>query len=86
METSTNLNQLKKIISDVVGIEEIEISPESHFINDLGCDSLLLSELIMKIEDHFEIRIPDQEVQNLKTVRQVTEYLQNQNNNPEITN
>ena len=75
MEKSKIFNKLKGVIADVIGLEEGEVKPESHFINDLGCDSILLSELIMTIEDKFGFRITDQDAAKLRTVNDVVEYI-----------
>ena len=49
---------------------------ESDIINDLGADSLDVVEMLMSIEDEFEIEIPDEKIETLKTVGQVVEYIQ----------
>ena len=60
---------------DTMGLGKEEVKMESHFIEDLGCDSMLLSELIMLIEDEFDLKIPDQEAEKLKTIAQVVDYI-----------
>ena len=66
-----------KLISDATGVEVEKIKPESSFVEDLNCDSLDIVELIMKIEDEFDIEVPEQEAESLKKVSDVIGYLEN---------
>ena len=75
METVEILTRLSKVIVDTIGLSPSEITPQSHFINDLGVDSLMLSELIMLFEDEFGIRISDQDAANIRTVQQAVDYI-----------
>lgn len=67
--------KVKAIIADKLSIEEDEITMESSFIEDLGADSLDIVELIMALEDEFELEIPDEEAENISTVADVVEYI-----------
>lgn len=67
--------KVKAIIADKLSIEEDEIAMESSFIEDLGADSLDIVELIMALEDEFELEIPDEEAENITTVADVVEYI-----------
>lgn len=67
--------KVKAIIADKLSIEEDEITMESSFIEDLGADSLDIVELIMALEDEFELEIPDEEAENITTVADVVEYI-----------
>lgn len=58
-----------------MGLDEEEISIDSHYKNDLGCDSLLLSELIMSIEDLFGLIISDADAESLETVGGAVDYI-----------
>jgi acyl carrier protein len=68
--------QVKKIIVDVLTVEEDKVTPEARFREDLGADSLDLVELIMAFEDTFGGRISDEDVRTLATVGNAVEYLQ----------
>ncbi len=68
--------QVKKIIVDVLTVEEDKVMPEARFREDLGADSLDLVELIMAFEDTFGGRISDEDVRTLATVGNAVEYLQ----------
>ncbi len=67
--------KIQKIISEQLGIDSNEIKLESSFIDDLGADSLDIVELIMALETEFDIEIPDEEAEKVKTVGDVVEYI-----------
>ncbi|ADK14350.1 MULTISPECIES: acyl carrier protein [Clostridium] len=67
--------KIQKIISEQLGIGSDEIKMESSFIDDLGADSLDIVELIMALETEFDIEIPDEEAEKVKTVGDVVEYI-----------
>jgi acyl carrier protein len=74
--TATNIEaKVKSIIADQLGVSEEEIKPESSFIEDLGADSLDLVELVMSMEEEFEIEIPEDQSENIKTVSDVINYI-----------
>jgi acyl carrier protein len=68
-------NKVKSIIADQLGVGEDEIKPESSFIEDLGADSLDIVELVMAMEEEFEVEIPDEEAENIKTVGDAINYI-----------
>ncbi|MFI5028748.1 MAG: acyl carrier protein, partial [Solirubrobacterales bacterium] len=59
--------KVKSIIAEQLGVGEDEIKPESSFIEDLGADSLDIVELVMAMEEEFEVEIPDEEAENIKS-------------------
>ena len=67
--------KVKNIIADQLGVGEDEIKPESSFIEDLGADSLDIVELVMAMEEEFEVEIPDEEAENIKTVGDAINYI-----------
>ena len=69
------LNQLKAIVVDKLGVEEAAITPEANFIDDLNADSLDLVELIMSLEETFNIEIPDEDAEKIQTVGDAMAYL-----------
>jgi acyl carrier protein len=75
MTTSTIESKIKGIIADQLGVGEEEIKPESSFIEDLGADSLDIVELVMAMEEEFEVEIPDEEAENIKTVGDAINYV-----------
>jgi acyl carrier protein len=75
MATSPIETKVKSIIADQLGVGEDEIKPESSFIEDLGADSLDIVELVMAMEEEFEVEIPDEEAENIKTVGDAINYI-----------
>jgi acyl carrier protein len=74
--TTANIEQkVKNIIADQLGVGEDEIKPGSSFIEDLGADSLDIVELVMAMEEEFEVEIPDEEAENIKTVQDAINYV-----------
>ena len=72
---SNTLNKIKEIIIDKLGVQESKISSDSHFIEDLGADSLDTVELIMQFEEDFNIEIPDEDAEKILTVNQAYDYI-----------
>lgn len=68
---------LKSLISSDLGVDEDTIDMGSRLVEDLGADSLDAVELIMSIEDAFEIEVADSDADSLKTVKDIVEYIEN---------
>ena len=68
-------DKVRTIIVDQLGIQEDDVKPEASFIDDLGADSLDIVELVMAMEEEFEIEIPDEEAENIKTVEDAIKYI-----------
>ena len=69
-------DRLKKIIADQLSVGEEEVVPEASFIEDLNADSLDLVELIMSLEEEFNVKISDEDAEKIRTVNDAMEYLQ----------
>lgn len=69
--------KVKDLVSKQLSIDEKEITTDASFIEDLGADSLDTVELIMSLEEEFDIEIPDEEAEKIKTVQNVVDYIQN---------
>ena len=67
--------KLKEIVMDRLNAEEEQIKPEASFVEDLGADSLDIVELIMGIEEDFDIEIPDEDAEKLTTVGEAMNYV-----------
>ena len=67
--------KIQKIISEQLGIDPQEVKLESSFVDDLGADSLDVVELIMALETEFDLEIPDEEAEKVKTVGNVVDYI-----------
>lgn len=71
------LDGLAEIIDEIVGIDKSEVTPEKNFIDDLDIDSLSMVEIAVAAQDKFGVEIPDDELRNLKTVKDVINFVQN---------
>ena len=74
MKKDEVLSRLKEIIVDRLDVEEDQIVPEASFVEDLGADSLDIVELIMGIEEEFDIEIPDEDAEKLTSVSEAMNY------------
>lgn len=68
--------KIKEIIVEQLGVDPEKVKSEASFIDDLGADSLDIVELVMAMEEEFDIEIPDEDAEKLKTVNDVTSYLE----------
>lgn len=69
--------RVKKIIAEQLGVKEEDVKPEASFVEDLGADSLDTVELVMALEEEFDIEIPDEEAEKITTVQSAIDYVQN---------
>jgi acyl carrier protein len=67
--------KVRKVTMEQLGVKEEEVKPESSFEEDLGADSLDVVELVMALEEEFGIDIPDEEANNIKTVQQAVDFI-----------
>lgn len=67
--------EVKRIIKEQLDVDEKDIKPESTFIDDLGADSLGLVELVLAFEETFEIDIPDEDTDKIRTVQDAIDYI-----------
>ena len=70
------LDKIKSIVVDQLGVDEDQVREDASFVDDLGADSLDTVELIMALEEEFDIEIPDEDAQKIKTVKDVIEYIE----------
>ncbi|MDN5292742.1 MAG: acyl carrier protein [Eubacteriales bacterium] len=73
---ATVFDRVKKIIVEQLGVEEDEVTPEASFIDDLGADSLDVMELVMALEEEFDMQISDEDAEKIRTVGDVVNYIQ----------
>ena len=69
--------RVKKLIVEQLGVKEEDVKPEASFVEDLGADSLDTVELVMALEEEFDIEIPDEEAEKITTVQSAIDYVQN---------
>lgn len=67
--------RVKKIIVEQLGVDAGEVTQQAQFVNDLGADSLDTVELVMALEEEFDIEIPDEEAEKIQTVGQALEFI-----------
>lgn len=70
-----SIDRIKKIIVDQLGVDESKITENSSFVDDLGADSLDIVELIMAFEEEFDVEIPDEDAEKMKTIGDAIKYL-----------
>jgi len=68
--------KVKTIIVEQLGVDEAEVTPTASFVDDLGADSLDTVELVMALEEAFELDIPDEDAEKILTVQQAIDYIQ----------
>lgn len=72
--------RLKKIIAEQLGVSEDEVVPDASFIDDLNADSLEMVDLIISLEEEFNIQVSDEDAEKIKTVRDALDFLHEQLN------
>lgn len=70
-------DKIKDIIVEQLDVEEDAVTMEASITEDLGADSLDVVDLVMSIEESFDVEIPDEEVENIKTVGDIVKYIDN---------
>lgn len=73
---SDTFARVKNIIVDRLGVDDSKVNPEATFKDDLGADSLDVVELIMELEDEFDLEISDEDAEKISTVGDVVTYIQ----------
>lgn len=72
--------KVRKIICDQLDVEEEKVTMESDIMEELGADSLDIVDLVMSLEEEFDVEIPDDEIENIKLVGDVVRYIENSAN------
>lgn len=68
--------KVKNVIVEQLGIDEVEVTMEANFSDDLGVDSLEIFEIVMSLEEAFEIEIPNEDIENIKDVKGIVNYIE----------
>ncbi len=69
-------DRVKQIIVEQLGVEEAEVTPSASFVDDLGADSLDTVELVMAFEEAFDLEIPDEDAEKIRTVQDAITYIE----------
>ncbi|MDY6909626.1 MAG: acyl carrier protein [Thermodesulfobacteriota bacterium] len=76
MDANEMRRKVVDIIASQLGVEKDIITPEAHVVDDLGADSLDVVELVMALEEAFDLEIPDEDAENIRTVKDIFDYLE----------
>ncbi len=68
--------RVKEIVCEQLGVSDEEVTPQASFIDDLGADSLDIVELVMALEEEYEMEISDEDAEKIKTVQDVVTYIE----------
>ncbi|WP_408956531.1 acyl carrier protein [Natroniella sp. ANB-PHB2] len=71
------LKKVQEIVVTELGVDADEVTPEASFIEDLGADSLDIVEVVMAFEEEFDIEIPDEDAEDIGTVQDAVDYIEN---------
>jgi acyl carrier protein len=77
MSQADIFDRVKKIVVEQLGVEPEKVTPQANFANDLNADSLDTVELVMALEEEFDIEIPDEAAEKITTVQQALDYITN---------
>jgi acyl carrier protein len=77
MSETEIFDKVKKIVTEQLSVEAGNVTPQANFANDLGADSLDTVELVMALEEEFDIEIPDEAAEQITTVQQAVDYISN---------
>lgn len=77
MSEAEIFDKVKKIVTDQLSVETGNVTPQASFANDLGADSLDTVELVMALEEEFDIEIPDEAAEKITTVQEAVDYISN---------
>jgi acyl carrier protein len=77
MSEAEIFDKVKKIVIEQLSVEADNVAPQANFANDLGADSLDTVELVMALEEEFDIEIPDEAAEQITTVQQAVDYISN---------
>ena len=73
-------DKVKEILMDQLDVEEEKVTMEASIVDDLGADSLDLVDMVMSLEEEFDVEIPDDQVENIKTVGDIVKYIEDHAN------
>ena len=81
MQVASVKERVIDIVAEQLGVSKDQVTPETSFVNDLGADSLDTVELVMELEEEFDINIPDDAAEKIQTVGQAIDYIEKSQSN-----
>ncbi|HEY3330315.1 MAG TPA: acyl carrier protein [Capsulimonadaceae bacterium] len=78
----STFEKVKKVVVDQLDVSEDEVTPQASFVEDLGADSLDVVELIMGLEEEFDVEIPDEDAEKIATVQDAVSYIDTKQGTP----
>lgn len=73
----STFDRVKKVVVEQLDVAEDEVTPQASFVDDLGADSLDVVELVMGLEEEFDVEIPDEDAEKITTVQEAVTYIDN---------
>lgn len=70
------IHRVSSLVGEQLGVEEADLVPEASLLDDLGADSLDVVELVMALEEEFGIEVPDDDVENIRTIQDIVRYVE----------
>ena len=71
----STIDRVKKVVVEQLDVAEDEVTPQASFVDDLGADSLDVVELVMGLEEEFDVEIPDEDAEKITTVQEAVSYI-----------
>lgn len=78
----STFDRVKKVVVEQLDVSEEEVTPQASFVEDLGADSLDVVELVMGLEEEFDIEIPDEDAEKIATVKDAVSYIESKTGEP----
>jgi acyl carrier protein len=72
----STFDRVKKVVVEQLDVAEDEVTPQASFVDDLGADSLDVVELVMGLEEEFDVEIPDEDAEKITTVQEAVDYIE----------
>jgi acyl carrier protein len=70
------VDRIREMVAEQLGVDQSDVQPDANILEDLGADSLDVVELVMALEEAFDIEVPDEDVEGLRTIGDVQKYIQ----------
>ncbi len=81
----STFDRVKKVVVEQLDVAEDEVTPQASFVDDLGADSLDVVELVMGLEEEFDVEIPDEDAEKITTVQEAVSYIDDKGSRAEVS-